>query len=66
MWTGVYWPKDGLIAADGKVSYGWSKGDHTTQRNNAACLEGPSYCVRLIVFETDDTSDSNFVGVPND
>jgi hypothetical protein len=49
VWTGVYWPKDYPVNnAYGAV--GWYEGDFTHIYSNA-WNEGPSYCVRLIVFE---------------
>lgn len=46
MYTGTYWPKD---YAHSKVY--WTEGDVTAQMNGFAYLEGPNYCVRLLVFE---------------
>lgn len=50
--TGTYYPNDCTIM---DLSYiGWSIGDRTVDRNRAAPLEGPSYCVRLLVFDYND------------
>lgn len=53
MYTGTYWPKDGLVV-NGLQSVGWTKGDKTAFRQRAAYCEGPSYCVRLLVFSYED------------
>lgn len=48
MYTGAYYPNDTF----GNVT--WVKGDKTHLRNNEHWNEGPSFCVRLIVFEMPD------------
>lgn len=47
MYTGVYFPQDGL--ADDSVV--WIVGDYSSWANRFDDIEGPSYSVRLIVFE---------------
>lgn len=49
MFTGIYWPKDHPNA-----KYHWVCGDVTHIAHGFAYLEGPSFCVRLIVFEMPD------------
>lgn len=46
MFTGIYWP-----GSSPGGSYSWLRGDRTTIANNNHWTEGPSHCVRLIVFE---------------
>lgn len=46
MFTGVYWPK-----SNPSSSVAWFRGDATTWANNYSWVEGPSYSVRLFVFE---------------
>lgn len=52
MWTGVYWPKDAPCGvADGFIMY--TTRNQSNLLNNASWLNGPSYCVRLLVFDYD-------------
>lgn len=48
MWTGVYLPNDHYN------KFQWTRGNCSQACNNAHWNEGPSYCVRLIVFEMPD------------
>lgn len=53
MWTGVYWPNDYPVN-NAYGAFDWYEGGWTRTYVNAAYLESPSYCVRLIVFEMPD------------
>lgn len=53
MLTFVYWPNDPFVSEQGCL-YLWTHRDLTTRYNNFAANEGPSYCVRLLVFDYDD------------
>lgn len=48
MYTGVYWPDSPL--ANGK-NVCWCYNDITTKVNNFMYIGGPSFSVRLLVFE---------------
>lgn len=54
MWTGWYLPND-WYAGEEQMSY--FKGDRTVNANRHAIQEGPSYCVRLLVFDYDYSDD---------
>lgn len=56
MMTGTYYPKDYPASERLNQLYSvcWSKGDKTVYRQMAAWNEGPSYCVRLLVFDYED------------
>lgn len=47
MYTSVYFPGDAFVGADRNFT---AKGDSTSLHNHFN-LNGPSYCVRLWVFE---------------
>jgi hypothetical protein len=52
MMTGVYWPQCRPINVGGVAA--WDYGEDSTDIHINQPNEGPSYCVRLLVFDYED------------